>query len=79
MIKRKIMIVASLAAVVLVTGSGWVAAEELNALTAAEKKAGWKLLFDGQTTKGWRNYQAKGVSDGWKVVDGALTRAGKGA
>ncbi len=79
MINRKTVSVVSLAAFLLVIGSQWVAAEELNALTAAEKKAGWKLLFDGKTTKGWRNYQAKGVSDGWKVVDGALTRAGKGA
>ncbi len=44
-----------------------------NTLTDAEKQAGWKLLFDGQTTKGWRNYKKDGISAGWKVEDGALS------
>lgn len=44
----------------------------LNGLTPAEARGGWKLLFDGETTKGWRNYQAKEVSDGWVVKDGLL-------
>lgn len=42
-----------------------------NQLTAAEKKAGWKLLFDGTTTNGWRPYQHK-ESDGWEITEGAL-------
>jgi hypothetical protein len=50
-----------------------------NTLTAAEKKAGWKLLFDGKTTNGWRNYKKKEICPGWKVIDGALTRAADGA
>lgn len=45
-----------------------------NTLTAAEKAAGWKLLFDGKSTAGWRNYQKQDVSAGWKVVDGMLCR-----
>jgi hypothetical protein len=54
------------------------AAEETpNTLTPEEKQAGWKLLFDGKTTEGWRNFRKKKISDGWKVVDGALTRVGK--
>ncbi len=32
-------------------------AAEPNQLTDAEKQAGWRLLFDGQTTKGWRGYK----------------------
>ena len=55
------------------------AADSVNQLSTAEKKAGWKLLFDGQTTDGWRNYKKDGVSEGWTIVDGALTRAEKGA
>ena len=51
----------------------------LNKLTPEEEKAGWKLLFDGETTQGWRNYKQDKISDGWKVVDGALTRAANGA
>ena len=53
--------------------------ESLNQLTEEEKAAGWKLLFDGETTKGWRNYQAESVEPGWKVVDGALVMTTKGA
>ncbi len=47
-------------------------AAEPNTLTAAEKAAGWKLLFDGKSTDGWRNYKKKDVSTGWEVKDGAL-------
>ena len=55
------------------------ASAQENTLSEYEKKAGWKLLFDGQTTKGWRNFKKDAISDGWKVVDGALTRASGGA
>ncbi len=50
-----------------------------NTLTDAEKAAGWKLLFDGKTTTGWRNYKKQEVSKGWQVADGALNRVEKGA
>lgn len=50
-----------------------------NKLSAEEEKAGWKLLFDGETTKGWRSFKKDSISSGWKVVDGALTRAAGGA
>lgn len=43
-----------------------------NTLTAKEKKAGWVLLFDGKTTKGWRNFNSDNVGPAWKVADGAL-------
>jgi hypothetical protein len=49
-----------------------------NTLTAAEKSAGWKLLFDGKTPSGWHTYQKKGVTEGWSVVNGELTRTGRG-
>ena len=49
-----------------------------NTLTAAEKAAGWKLLFDGKTTNGWRGYQKKDPPAGWTVVNGELTRTGEG-
>ena len=32
------------------------AADRPNTLTAAEKAAGWKLLFDGKSTAGWRGF-----------------------
>ncbi|HEX4145052.1 MAG TPA: DUF1080 domain-containing protein [Pirellulales bacterium] len=53
--------------------------EAPNTLSDAEAKAGWKLLFDGKTTSGWRNFKKPDISPGWKVEDGALVRAEKGA
>lgn len=50
-----------------------------NELTRPEQLSGWKLLFDGKSTQGWRNYKKDKVSDGWKVQDGALVRQDKGA
>lgn len=35
--------------------------EKNNVLTEAEKADGWKLLFDGSTTKGWRGYKKKAL------------------
>ena len=50
-------------------------AAELNQLTAAEKAAGWKLLFDGASTKGWRAYKKNSFpAKGWKVEDGILKK-----
>jgi hypothetical protein len=43
-----------------------------NTLTAAEKAAEWKLLFDGRSLEGWRGYKTEAVGEGWKVQDGAL-------
>lgn len=52
--------------------------EVANALTEAEKKAGWELLFDGKTTEHFRNYKKEEVSSKWVVKDGVLTLTGRG-
>ena len=44
-----------------------------NTLTDAEKTAGWKLLFDGQSLTGWHNFKKEGIRPGWQVKDGTLT------
>ena len=46
-------------------------------LTAEQKTAGWKSLFDGKTTTGWRNYRKETIGKSWKVENGALTLASK--
>ncbi|MEZ6067011.1 MAG: family 16 glycoside hydrolase [Planctomycetaceae bacterium] len=52
---------------------------EPNALTRSEELSGWKLLFDGRTTDGWRNYKKDAISAGWMIEDGALVRSANGA
>jgi hypothetical protein len=49
-------------------------AQAPNTLTPAEQKDGWRLLFDGKTTTGWRGYRNPVIPAGWQVVDGALSR-----
>ena len=46
---------------------------QINQLTAQEQADGWKLLFDGQTTQGWRGAHMDHFPDhGWTVRDGEL-------
>jgi hypothetical protein len=56
------------------------AAPAPNQLTPAEIKAGWRLLFDGKTTSGWRGFKKTGFpADRWVVKDGALAHIPTGA
>ncbi|MFT3826072.1 MAG: DUF1080 domain-containing protein [Chitinophagaceae bacterium] len=43
-----------------------------NTLTAAEKKEGWQLLFDGNTKQNWHVFNNKTDGAAWKVEDGIL-------
>ena len=74
----KSMAIVAAAVMFLLPGFAALAAEP-NTLSDQEKKAGFKLLFDGKTTNGWRSYQKKQINPGWQVVDRALTRAKEGA
>ena len=49
---------------------------QTNTLSAKEKKQGWKLLFDGKTSTGWRSAKAETFpagAKGWIIKDGLLT------
>jgi len=49
-----------------------------NTLTAGERAAGWRLLFDGKTLKGWRGLGYDSVPTAhWRVVDGAIEKIAK--
>ena len=50
-----------------------------NTLTAAERSAGWRLLFDGTSTAGWRGFRMTTMPTGWQARDGALTRVSDAA
>ena len=44
----------------------------INTLSAAEKAAGWKLLFNGTDLSGWHNFKKDGIGEGWQIKDGCL-------
>jgi len=63
---------------VLATASS-LSAAPANQLTPEEKASRWKLLFDGQTTHGWRSFKKQAFpAQGWVVEDGWLHCLGKG-
>ena len=46
------------------------------AVSAAQRAAGWRALFDGTSTSAWRGYKSQTFPAGWKIVDGVLTKNG---
>lgn len=49
-----------------------------NTLTRQEKAEGWVLLFNGENTEGWRNFNSDNTELAWHVVDGCLQAKGVG-
>jgi cytochrome c len=49
--------------------------EGANALTADERKANFRLLFDGKSLQGWHGFQQDRIPSAWQVKDGALSVA----
>src|SRR5215212_10082219 len=42
-----------------------------NRLSSEQKSDGWKLLFNGTSTKGWHRYGGGVIDSAWTVKDGA--------
>ena len=56
-----------------------VAATSPNQLSEKEKEEGWRLLFDGKSTDGWRGYLKDSFPEkGWIIEDGCLKHVAKG-
>jgi TPR repeat protein len=56
--------------------TGQAAASVPNTLTAEERAAGWKLLFDGRTLEGWQVCPGT-PDDAWQVEDGCIVTVGE--
>ena len=59
----------------LAFGTGLIAAEPSpNTLTPQEQRDGWKLLWDGQSSAGWRSARSDVFpAHGWHMKDGVLS------
>lgn len=54
----------------------FVFSNSLNTLTEYEKAMGWRLLFNGQNSDGWKSAKKEGFPEsGWSIKDGILTIA----
>jgi len=47
----------------------------LNTLTAEEKAAGWRLLFNGTNFDGWHCWHSAQIRPGWVIKDGCMVCA----
>jgi hypothetical protein len=55
--------------------AGCATAQSPNHLTADERAAGWRLLFDGATLAGWRGLGYDTVPTAhWRVIDGTIVK-----
>jgi hypothetical protein len=45
-------------------------------LSAEQRAAGWRSLFDGTSTSAWRGYKQESLPAGWSIVNGILTKTG---
>ena len=80
LIRRCLSVTASATACLLLTLEPARAAQPpANTLTAAEREAGWRLLFDGKTTAGWRGFKKDAFpARGWAVEEGCLKKVASG-
>jgi hypothetical protein len=69
---RTVGILAAGALAVIVALSTSALAQAVNALTDAEKKQGWVLLFNGASFEGWRQCNGTAMPANWTIDDQAM-------
>ncbi len=69
---RKHLLAAVFALMALPTIVAPTAAQSVNALSAAEKKQGWVLLFNGKDFDGWRQCNGTAMPPNWTIDDQAM-------
>ncbi|MGB6153172.1 MAG: DUF1080 domain-containing protein [Pricia sp.] len=47
-------------------------AERIEEAEAEKPPQEWTVLFDGTSFEGWKEFQGEGVSDNWKIEEGAM-------
>ena len=48
--------------------------QQANTLSDAERRDGWRLLFDGTSLSAWRQYKGDAIPPEWRVVDGMIVK-----
>ena len=48
--------------------------QQPNTLSDAERREGWRLLFDGTNLNAWREYKGDAIAPAWRVVDGNIVK-----
>jgi hypothetical protein len=59
------------------SGSSASTSSGATALTAEQRAAGWRSLFDGTSTAAWRGFKQQTMPAGWNIVDRVLTKTGE--
>ncbi len=68
--KRNIILSLSFAATMLIMVPSY--GQDLNKLSAKEKKDGWVLLFDGKDFNGWRQCNGTAMPKNWVIENGTM-------
>jgi hypothetical protein len=74
-----IPLVITLLLIIPIRSAGQSDSRKINTLTKQEINEGWKLLWDGKTTEGWRGANSTLFPEtGWTIKDGILSTASPG-
>jgi len=72
-------VLAALFTVTIAQAAAAQSSSAVNQLSTAERAAGWRLLFDGHSLKGWRGLGYDSIPTAhWKVVNGTIEKIASG-